>query len=81
MIKLNKNNIKVDDAIVSPADLLRIATFNDLYRKDIGWLEFWVYVCSNAKKPLDEEYFLKEKCNSFINIYPDCIYFTFYYYC
>ena len=70
VIKLTKDNIDVNDALVSPTDLLRVAVFNDLYRKDIGWLEFWVYVCSDGEKPLDEEYFLEEKCNlSFIIIH------------
>lgn len=55
-LTLTKDNIQSVDGLKKPSALLRIATFNDPFRKDIGWLEFWVYVCSNGKKPKEDSY-------------------------
>lgn len=56
LITLEKQNIQVEDSLKRPEGLLRIACFNDPYRIDIGWLEFWVYVCSDGKRPKEESY-------------------------
>ena len=49
-------HITPEDATKNPATLLRVLTFNDYFRKDISWLEFWVWVCANNKKPPKELY-------------------------
>lgn len=56
LITLEKQNIQVDDSLKKPEGLLRVACFNDPFRTDIGWLEFWVYVCSDGKRPKEESY-------------------------
>lgn len=49
-------NILPDDALAKPKALLRVALFGNYFRVDIGWLEFWVWVCSNGEKPNEEAY-------------------------
>lgn len=51
----------MDDGLKRPESLLRVACFNDPYRVDISWLEFWVYVCSDGKRPKDEAYMSTKK--------------------
>lgn len=56
VMELTKNNIQVEDGFKRPKSLLRIALFNDFFRTDIGWLEFWVYVCADGVKPNEDAY-------------------------
>lgn len=34
--------------------------FNDKVRDDICWLEFWVWICSDGKKPNEDDYMRDE---------------------
>ena len=58
-------NILPGDALVKPTALLRVALFGNYFRTDIGWLEFWVWVCSNGDKPNEDAYLSTMRSNPY----------------
>ena len=66
-MKLTDKNIKIQDGLVKPTSLLKVAVFNDIFRTDICWLEFWVWVCSDGVKPKEEEYMSEVAIGNIIN--------------
>ncbi len=47
------------DGMVEPKKLLSVVLFGDMEKTDIGWLEFWVYVC-NDNKPAKKSIYMAE---------------------
>lgn len=45
--------------MLEPKKLLSVVLFGDAEKADIGWLEFWVYVC-NKNKPAKKSLYMAE---------------------